>query len=162
MHKGEVNDGIFNKYNKWIKGLKNPDGTYKIISSGEQRYYQSIYDNMTADQKKRSAGIPPPPPPPKPKVIEVKDVPAPPPSPKNIEVKELPPPPPPQKPADYIKDMAKTNAKFYYEGKQITSKEALIIVNKNQSLIVKTKKSDTRTPEVYLTDAPVIKEIKRN
>ncbi len=162
LHKGKVSEDLLKKYNYWIKALKNSDGSYRIISSGESSYYTSIYENMTAEQKKRAVGVSPPPPPPKPKVIKVKDVQAPPPSPKSIEVKEVLPPPPPPKPSEYIKEMAKTNAKFFYDGKQITSKEALIIVNKDQSLIVKTKKSNTRTPEVYLTNAPVIKEIKRN
>lgn len=162
LHKGKVSEDLLKKYNYWIKGLKNSDGSYKIISSGESSYYSSIYENMTAEQKKRAVGVPPPPPPPKPKVIKVKDVPAPPPSPKSIEVKEVPPPPPPPKPSEYIKKMAKTNAKFFYEGKPISSKEAISIVNKNQGLYIKTKKSDTRTPEVYLTKAPIIKEIKRN
>lgn len=184
MHKGKVNDGIFNKYNKWIRGLKNSDGTYKQISSGEQKYYQSIYDNMTDDQKKRSAGLPPPPPPPRPKTIKVKETPPPPPPPKPaiaekvtkkvqevpppppkpvvVEVVEVPPPPPPPEPLEYVKSMAESNAIFYYEGKRISAKEAISIVRKNESINLKTKKSDTRTPEVYLSKRPMVKEIKRN
>ncbi len=148
IHKGKVSDDLLKRYNYWLKKLKNPDGTYNIISSGESSYYSSIYENMTAEQKKRSVGVPPPPPPPTPMVKEVKEVP--------------PPPPPPLEPLDYVKSMAKANAIFYYEGKRITPKEAIDIVRENQSINFKTKKSDASSPEVYLSKSPIIKEVKDN
>ena len=83
VHKGKVSKSLANTYNKWIRGLKNPDGTYNRITSDDYKYFISIYNNMTDEQKENSAGLPPPPPPPtSPKVNEV-------------EVKSPPPPPPP-------------------------------------------------------------------
>ena len=107
------------------------------------------------------------PPPPKPAIAEkvtkkVQEVPPPPPKPVVVEVVEVPPPPPPPEPLEYVKSMAESNAIFYYEGKRISAKEAISIVRKNESINLKTKKSDTRTPEVYLSKRPMVKEIKRN
>ena len=84
-HKGKVSKSMVNIYNQWIKGLKNTDGTYNIITKEDYTYYISIYNNMTEEQKKNSAGLPPPPPPPSaPKSKQNKE-----------EEREIPAPPPP-------------------------------------------------------------------
>ena len=84
-HNGKVSKSMVNIYNQWIKGLKNTDGTYNIITKEDYTYYISIYNNMTEEQKKNSAGLPPPPPPPSaPKSKQNKE-----------EEREIPAPPPP-------------------------------------------------------------------
>ena len=62
--KGEVNDSQIETYNNWIKNLKDPKGNYKMIKKEDYKYFMSIYNLMTNEQKKKTAGLPPPPPPP--------------------------------------------------------------------------------------------------
>ena len=65
--------------------------------------------------------------------------------------KDIPPPPPPPSPVDLVAKMAKTNAKFYYDSKVISSDEAIALVKKNKDLNIKVKKTDTKQPLVYIS-----------
>jgi hypothetical protein len=53
----------------------------------------------------------------------------------------LPPPPPPapKSPLDHIIDMAKKGAEFYYEGKSISSDDAIDLLKKNDKLNISTQ-----------------------
>lgn len=81
----------------------------------------------------------------------------------NIEKSEIvevpPPPPPPKSPLDYVIDMAKKGAKFYYEGKKISLDKAIEILKANKSMNISTKNSGSKNPKVYLSKEPItIKE----
>ncbi|WP_299338930.1 M56 family metallopeptidase [uncultured Psychroserpens sp.] len=169
IHKGKVSESLIKTYNNWVKGLKNSDGTYNRITSDNYKYYISIYHAMTDEQKKNSAGIPPPPPPPIPgnlapegkkktqasreqslkthydKVLKANS---------NTGTSNLPPPPPPPKsPLDHIIDMAKKDAKFFYNDKEITSDKAISIVKRKGGLVdISTQSMNNKRPLVYITE----------
>lgn len=74
---------------------------------------------------------------------------------KNWDQDVPPPPPPPKSPLDHIIDMAKKGAAFYYEGKSISSDEAIALLKKNDKLNISTQQTDSKQSKVYITKAPV-------
>lgn len=74
---------------------------------------------------------------------------------KNWSQDVPPPPPPPKSPLDHIIDMAKKGAAFYYEGKSISSDEAIALLKKNDELNISTQQTDSKQAKVYITKAPV-------
>ncbi len=69
---------------------------------------------------------------------------------------EIPsPPPPPKSPLDHVIEMAKKNAVFFYEGKSISSDEAVRILKENGALNISTKQLNSKQPEVYITKDPI-------
>lgn len=113
--------------------------------------------------------LPPPPPPPAPKVIKgVNDTddnnpPPPPPAPdaprviKSVNYTDgnIPPPPPPMSQLDIIVKMAKKKSTFYYEGKEITSDEAIEVVKKNSDLNIQVTNSSSKNPTVKISKEPI-------
>ena len=74
---------------------------------------------------------------------------------KNWDQDVPPPPPPPKSPLDHIIDMAKKGAAFFYEGKSISSDEAIALLKKNDKLNISTQQTDSKQAKVYITKAPV-------
>ncbi|MGG5486359.1 M56 family metallopeptidase [Gaetbulibacter sp. PBL-D1] len=74
---------------------------------------------------------------------------------KNWDQDVPPPPPPPKSPLDHIIDMAKKGAAFFYEGKSISSDEAIALLKKNNELNISTQQTDSKQAKVYITKAPV-------
>ncbi len=115
------------------------------------------------------SNIPPPPPPPAPGAPKINkgvnssdgNIPPPPPAPKVIKgvnkgsFNTPPPPPPPTSPLDHIIEMAKKNATFYFEGKQITSDKAIEIIKKNKDLNIQTTGSSSKNPQVKISTKPI-------
>ena len=130
-------------YNAWAKQLKTSDN--KIIKKNDLKKYKHIYSIMTAEQKKNSIAFPktPPPPPPAPKV-------------KKGESSNIPPPPPaPESTLDFVIHMAKTNAKFFYKLKPISSDKAIEILKKKPKTHINAQKTDTREPLIYMSNKPI-------
>jgi beta-lactamase regulating signal transducer with metallopeptidase domain len=50
------------------------------------------------------------------------------------DISNIPPPPPPMSPVEFIKHNAKKGHTFYYEGKEISSKQAIEIARKNDAI----------------------------
>ena len=75
---------------------------------------------------------------------------------KDRELQPPPQPPPPVSPLVHIENMSKKNALFFYEGKSITSGEAIRILKGNGSLNISTSQSNTDQPKVYITKDPII------
>ncbi|WP_452227443.1 M56 family metallopeptidase [Lacinutrix cladophorae] len=77
---------------------------------------------------------------------------------KNGHVSEsmIPPPPPPKPPLDHAIEMAKKDANFYFEGKKITSDEAIAILKKDTDLSISTQTKGLQKPMVNITTQPVI------
>ncbi|MDO6595444.1 M56 family metallopeptidase [Oceanihabitans sp. 2_MG-2023] len=77
---------------------------------------------------------------------------------KNGHVSEsmIPPPPPPKSPLDHAIEMAKKDANFYFEGKKITSDEAIAILKKDTDLSISTQTKGLQKPMVNITTQPVI------
>ncbi|PTM10821.1 MAG: hypothetical protein DA407_02870 [Bacteroidetes bacterium] len=71
-------------------------------------------------------------------------------------IKEIQTPKPPRSPLDHVIDMAKKDAIFYLEGKEISSDDAIKALKKNKSLNIETIGSDSRQPKVYITKKPVV------
>ncbi|TDU43087.1 beta-lactamase regulating signal transducer with metallopeptidase domain [Gelidibacter sediminis] len=65
------------------------------------------------------------------------------------------PPPPPASPLVHVKKLAKKNALFFYEGKSITSEEAIKIMEKDGSLNISIKELKPERPKVYITKEPI-------
>ena len=133
-------------------------------------------------KKGEVSNIPPPPPAPKVKKGKVSNIPPPPPpipgnatkeqrakyekvheeynekySVKNGEVYENmipPPPPPPRSPLDHVIHMAKENATFYFDGKKITSDQAIKLLKKNDEINISTK-TNNGLSTVNLSTKPI-------
>lgn len=65
------------------------------------------------------------------------------------------PPPPPKPPLDFVIDMAKKDATFYFEGKQITSDQAIKMLKENKSLNISAKDSSSKNPKIYISKEPI-------
>lgn len=134
-------NGIAKKYN----GRSKNNMTVYMSDVKRLKY---IYSLMSISQRKDAEPFP--------------DFPEPPPVPEAPEASEtIPPPPPPISPLDHIIDMAKKNAIFYLEGKQISSDKAIETLKKNKRLNIETKNSNTKQPKVYISKAPIVIEKKK-
>lgn len=71
-----------------------------------------------------------------------------------------PPPPPPKSPIDHIIEMAKKDAVFYFEGKEISSDEAIKKLKQNKKINIKSYDDDGK-PKVYLSTRPMVVETKK-
>lgn len=66
-----------------------------------------------------------------------------------------PPPPPPKSPLDHVINMAKKNATFYFEGKIITSDEAIKLLKTDKNLNIATQKQNSNAPKVHISTQPI-------
>tara|TARA_R110002051_G_scaffold99857_1_gene170200 strand:+ start:4248 stop:6392 length:2145 start_codon:yes stop_codon:yes gene_type:complete len=161
FHKGKVSKSLEIAYNSWVKTLNNADGTHNIITKEEYRYFNSIYEHMTNEQKNNAELMPPPPPPAPPKVKKSENSNIPPPAPapprvKKREVNSIPPPPPaPKSPLDHVIEMAKKEATFYYEDEIITADKAIELLRKNKNLNIDTRNSGSKQPIIRISKEPI-------
>ena len=72
----------------------------------------------------------------------------------------IPPPPPPKSPLDHVVEMAKKDAIFYFEGKEISSDEAIKKLKQNKKINIRTYNKDSKKPKVYLSTKPIVVETK--
>ncbi|MBV7269608.1 M56 family metallopeptidase [Winogradskyella luteola] len=169
------------EYNRLAKKYNDAPKNKMVIKFEEQKRIEYLYGLMSDEQKKNAQpypNFPPkpqiveikPPTPPKPKyrAREIKEV-EPPAPPKVIQVKEIPnpelveippPPPAPESTLDFVTRMAKTDAKFFSEGKTISSDKAVKLLKNNPKLNVKAQKTDTKQPLVYISKKPILIGIK--
>ncbi|MFS4466810.1 M56 family metallopeptidase [Maribacter sp. 2210JD10-5] len=66
-----------------------------------------------------------------------------------------PTPPEPKSPLDFAIQLAKKDATFYYEGKKITSDEAIALLKKNKSINMDVRNSKGKRPIVKLSKQPI-------
>ncbi|WP_188605218.1 M56 family metallopeptidase [Aquaticitalea lipolytica] len=162
------------EYNKLAKKYNAQPKEKRVVKLDDLKRLEYIYNKMSKDQKASSEPFPDcPPPPPAPKVIKGKELPPPPPIPAdatptqkkkmqnavddyNNKVPPPPPPPAPKSPLDHVIEMAKKGASFYYEGKSISSDEAISLLKKNDKLNISTKESNSKQPKVYITTKPIV------
>ena len=162
------------EYNKLAKKYNAQPKEKRVVKLDDLKRLEYIYNKMSKDQKASSEPFPDcPPPPPAPKVIKGKELPPPPPIPAdatptqkkkmqnavddyNNKVPPPPPPPAPKSPLDHVIEMAKKGAAFYYEGKSISSDEAIGLLKKNDKLNISTKESKSKQPKVYITTKPIV------
>lgn len=62
-----------------------------------------------------------------------------------------PAPPTPKSPLDFIKEMTKKDARFYYQGEEIDSEKAIEIMKKNPNIDINTKRENGENPVVRLS-----------
>ncbi|MCF4100829.1 hypothetical protein L1I30_04040 [Gillisia sp. M10.2A] len=73
---------------------------------------------------------------------------------REMEIKFNTPPPPPV-PEIHMKQLAEEGAEFFYNGKSISSEEAIKIVKTNKNININVRKSNNEKPTVKLTTDPI-------
>lgn len=74
----------------------------------------------------------------------------------NTDNISIPPPPPAtESTIDFVIRMAKNNAKFFNEGKAISTDKAIDLIKKNPKLNINAKKTETKQPLIYITKEPI-------
>lgn len=138
------------EYNKLAKKYNTQPENKRKIKLKDIKRLEYLYSLMSKTQKANAEpfpNCPPLPPPPVPKepnakeIIEVN----PPNAPKTIKAREMvdapspPDAPEPPSPLDYVINMAKKGATFYYNNKKISSDRAIDLIKKNKDLNISTK-----------------------
>ena len=72
----------------------------------------------------------------------------------DVSIPPPPTPPKPKPPLDYVIEMAKKDARFYYEGKEVSSDKAIDIMKKNKNLNIDSKSEEGKRPVVKLSEEP--------
>src|SRR5690606_5175670 len=72
----------------------------------------------------------------------------------------IPPPPPPppaspKSPLDFVTEMTKKGATFYFEDKEITSDQAKNMLKENKYLNISAKDSSSKNPKIYISKEPI-------
>jgi hypothetical protein len=138
------------EYNKLAQYYSSQPEKKRMIKQKDIERMQYIHDKMNDEQKANAEPFPnivPPPPPPIPMAPSIN---------KTEDAPPLPPPPAPIPPLDHVIRMAKKGAAFYYEGKSISSDEAIKLLKKNNELNISTKQSDSKQPKVYISKEPIV------
>jgi beta-lactamase regulating signal transducer with metallopeptidase domain len=170
------------EYNSLAKKYNAQPENKRVVILKDLERMEYIYKKMSKEQKATAEPFPNcPPPPPNAPELKMADLPPPPPIPadatpeekakyqktidkyyemrsnmvKKGEESNIPPPPPPKSPLDFVIDMAKKDATFYFEGKQITSDDAISILKKNKSLNISAKDSSSKNPKIYISKEPI-------
>ncbi|QXP56162.1 M56 family metallopeptidase [Cellulophaga sp. HaHa_2_95] len=158
VEKKEQQDGAtktqLTAYNKLARKYNGMDASTMRIKKGEVDRMEYLYSIMTDKQKKSAEAFPELPPLPEPPM---------PPSTQRVgkgEVSAIPAPPTPPKtpksPLDHVLEMAKKDANFYYEGKSITSDEAIDLIKNNNNLNIDTRNTGSKNPTVKITKEPIV------
>ncbi|WP_417859920.1 M56 family metallopeptidase [Winogradskyella sediminis] len=142
------------EYNAWARQLKKETlaaqedesngktANYPIVKQKDLIKYVGIYKRMTSAQKENSVELP----------IADDEL--------NTTGLKFPPPPPPETTLDFIVRMAKANAKFFNQGKSISSDEAIALIKTNPKLNVNAQKTDTARPLIYISKKPILIGVK--
>jgi len=162
------------EYNKIAKKYNTSPKNERTIGREELGRMVYIYDRMNKEQRDSSEKFP--------EIIIPKNAPAPPmPTMENDLGGIVPPPPPPPTsehdragaphpaadmiapppppiPAVHMKELSERGAIFYFEGKQITGKEAIGIAKKIKAINVQVKDHDSKKPIVTLSKDPIVVE----
>ncbi|KAG1657580.1 hypothetical protein GQR58_023265 [Nymphon striatum] len=71
-------------------------------------------------------------------------------NPNDVSIPKPPSPPEPVSPLDHVIDMAKKNAIFYLEGKEITSDKAIEVMKKNKDINIDSRSANGKRPVVKM------------
>ena len=148
------------EYNTLAKKYNDMDRDHMVIQKKEVMRLKEIFAKMSKKQREDAEPFPNfPPPPPAPDATTPPTPPAP---PKSIKATEtpaptMPPAPPaPPKPIEHVKKMVAKGASFTLNGKEISSKKALEVVKKNQSINIDTREANGANPVVKLSTEPIV------
>ena len=76
-------------------------------------------------------------------------------NPNDVSIPKPPTPPEPVSPLDHVIDMAKKNAIFYLEGKEITSDKAIEVMKKNKDINIDSRSANGKRPVVKMSTKPI-------
>ncbi|MHA7832467.1 MAG: M56 family metallopeptidase, partial [Flagellimonas sp.] len=153
------------EYNALAKKYNDMDRDHMTIKKSEVMRLKVIYGKMSKKQRADAEPFPNfPPPPPAPDATKppmppsalksVKEVKA-----KAPNVPPAPPVPPvPPKPIEHIKKMVAKGASFTLNGKEISGKKAIEVVQKNQHINIDAREANGTNPIVKLSTEPVVIE----
>jgi len=162
LDQSSANREEMKEYNTLAKKYNAMDRNHMIIKKDEVMRLKTIYGKMSEKQRNDAEPFPdfPPPPPAPPAIGE----PEPPKSPLSttepMEVKphspQMPPAPPaPKSPLEHIKEMADKGATFTLNGKEISAKEAMRTVQKNNKINIDIRGTKGDNPIVKLSVDPI-------
>ncbi len=162
------------EYNALAKKYNDMDRNHMIIKKKEVMRLKMIYDKMSKKQRADAEPFPNfPPPPPAP------DAPEPPKNVSdtkyatnqiesiidtqdpydevggNIPISSPPAPPAPQSPLEHIKEMADKGATFMFNGKEITAKKAIEVIQNNHKINIDSRDYNGKKPIVKLSTEPI-------
>ncbi|MEY8780302.1 M56 family metallopeptidase [Allomuricauda sp. XS_ASV26] len=145
------------EYNTLAKKYNAMDRNNMTIKKKDVMRLKEIYEKMSQKQRDDAEPFPdfpaPPPAPKSPKAPKatkpVNEA-----NPKNLPVPPTPPAPP--KPIEHVKEMAEKGASFTYNGKAITAKEAVEVVQKNQHINIDAREAHGARPVVKLSTDPIV------
>lgn len=169
------------EYNTLAKKYNEMDRNHMYIQKQEVMRLKEIYGKMSKKQREDAEPFPNfPPPPPAP------DAPEPPKNVSDTEyasnqienivatqdpydvvgnttninntLPAPPPPPEPKSPMEHIKEMAAKGATFMHNGKEISAKEAIKVLENNKNINIDSRGSDSGKPIVKLSTAPIVIE----
>ncbi|WP_034918675.1 M56 family metallopeptidase [Gillisia sp. CAL575] len=160
------------EYNTLAKKYNSLPKSERTISREELSRMIYIFDRMNKNQRDSSEkfpeivvpkdapappmptmennirGVIPPPPPPAPSVeVEIHDM---------DGNSEMMPPPPPPVPSVHMKELAEKGAIFYFEGKEITGKEAIKVTREFKSINIQVRDINSKKPIVKLSKDPIV------
>lgn len=139
------------EYNKLAKKYNSQSEDNRVFKLKDINRLEYLYSLMSKTQKANAEpfpNFPPPPPAPAPKINKGENPnPPEPPAPPKVkkgEALDIPPPPPPEpkSPLDYVIEMAKKGATFYYNGKKVSSDKAIDLMKNNKSLNISSNTKD--------------------
>lgn len=161
------------EYNELAKRFNSLPKDKRNISRNELERMVYIFDRMSKEQRDSSEKFPeiivpknaPAPPMPFP-AEDIHGIVPPPPPPSaapeatqmEIEMErnsELMPPPPPPVPAEHMKELAEKGAVFFFEGKEISGKEAIKITKEIKSINIQVREINSEKPIVKLSKDPI-------
>jgi len=145
------------EYNTLAKKYNAMDRSNMTIKKKDVMRLKEIYEKMSQKQRDDAEPFPdfptPPPAPKSPKAPKatkpVNEA-----NPKNLPVPPAPPAPP--KPIEHVKEMAEKGASFTYNGKAISAKEAVEVVQKNQHINIDAREAHGVSPVVKLSTDPIV------
>ncbi|MDF0707602.1 M56 family metallopeptidase [Flagellimonas okinawensis] len=150
------------EYNALAKKYNKMDSDHMIIKKSEVMRLKVIYGKMSEKQRADAEPFPNfPPPPPAPGSPEAPKSP--------MDTKEIieiepnnpplpPAPPSPPKPIEHIKKMVAKGASFTLNGKEISGKKAIEVVQKNQHINIDAREANGTEPIVKLSTEPIVIE----
>jgi len=146
------------EYNALAKKYNAMDRNHMVIKKKDVMRLKSIYGKMSKKQRADAEPFPNfPPPPPSPDATKP---PMPPSAVKNVkEVKQPlapPSPPAPKSPLEHVKEMAAKGATFTLNGKEISAKKAIQVIQKNDKINIDTRGSKNKKPTVKLSVDPIV------
>jgi len=151
------------EYNALAKKYNDMDRDHMVIQKKEVMRLKEIYGKMSKKQRADAEPFPDfPSPPAAPPAPGATKPPMPPSAVKNVkETKPVAPPGPPEppappKPVEHIKKMAAKGATFTLNGKEISGKKALEVVQKKQFISMLTMEANGANPVVKLSTEPKV------